>query len=336
MAKQIPATPDKKSISDLIGKIQRKELILQPEFQREFVWTPVHMENFIQTILDGYPFPEIYISQKGIDLTTLATQNVVVDGQQRLTTIQKYIEGADGFEKRIPKFKDLPEQSQRDFLNYDVTIRDLKDVEPEIIIEIFKRINSTNFTLTAIEINNAIYNGEFISCAKEILNIIKSAEHKVPIFSESELTRMADLHFILLVLSTLEEGGYFTQDNEVENYISKFNNEYPNFEQNRDLVSNVIIDILDSELPLDSIWFRKSNFFSLVCELCFSGLSIVSIIEKLNEQEELILQNKNEDKETNIYAKYYSSMYAGTNSRTSRVNSSEFIRTQIIPAANIV
>jgi uncharacterized protein with ParB-like and HNH nuclease domain len=64
MAKQIPAQPDKKSISDLIGKIQRKELILQPEFQREFVWTPSHMENFIKTILDGYPFPEIYIYHK--------------------------------------------------------------------------------------------------------------------------------------------------------------------------------------------------------------------------------------------------------------------------------
>ena len=37
MAKQIPATPDKKSISDLIGKIQRKELILQPEIGRAHV-----------------------------------------------------------------------------------------------------------------------------------------------------------------------------------------------------------------------------------------------------------------------------------------------------------
>lgn len=330
MAKQIPATPDKKSISDLIGKIQRKELILQPEFQREFVWTPVHMENFIITILDGYPFPEIYISQKGIDLTTLATQNVVVDGQQRLTTIQKYIEGSDGFEKNIPKFKDLTEQDQRDFLNYDVTIRDLKDVEPDTIIEIFKRINSTNFTLTAIEINNAIYNGEFISCAKEILEIIKSADHKVPIFSESELTRMADLHFILLVLSTLEEGGYFTQDNEVENYISKFNNEYPNFYKNKDLVSSTIINILDSNLPVDSIWYRKSNFYSLVCELCFFELKIEPIIDGLNEVEQLILQNKNEDKILNKYAKYYSSMYAGTNSRTARVNRSEFIRSEVI------
>ncbi|WP_378187426.1 DUF262 domain-containing protein [Aquimarina sp. W85] len=330
MAKQIPAQPDKKSISDLIGKIQRKELILQPDFQREFVWTPGHMENFIQTILDGFPFPEIYISQKGIDLTTLATQNVVVDGQQRLTTIQRYIEGSDDFEKRIPKFANLGEENQRDFLNYDVTVRDLKDVPADTIIEIFKRINSTNFTLTAVEINNAIYNGEFISCAKEILETINQAEHKVPIFSESELTRMADLHFILLIMATLEEGGYFTQDTKVENYIAKYNNEYPNSANTRDLVSNTIINILDSDLPLDSIWFRKSNFFTLVTELCFAQTKIDDKIDKLITAEENIITNKNEDKIENKFAKYYASMYAGTNSRSSRVRRSEFIRTDIL------
>ena len=108
------------------------------------------MENFIKTILEGYPFPEIYISQKGIDLETLSTQNVVVDGQQRLTTIKRYIEGTHSFEKNIPKFSQLSDPDKTDFLNYDVTVRDLKDVSPEIMIEIFQRINSTKFTLTAI------------------------------------------------------------------------------------------------------------------------------------------------------------------------------------------
>ena len=204
MSKQIPAHPDKKTISDLIGKIKRGELILQPEFQREFVWTSGHMEKFIQTILDGYPFPEIYISQKGINLETLTTQNVVVDGQQRLTTINRYIEGTWKFEKTIPKFADLDKQDKEDFLNYDVTVRDLKDASPQTIIEIFKRINSTNFTLTAIEINNALYNGEFITCAKGVLEKIKQKEIKVDIFSEIEIKRMADLHFIILVLSNIE------------------------------------------------------------------------------------------------------------------------------------
>jgi hypothetical protein len=330
MAKQIPATPDKKSISDLIGKIQRDELVLQPEFQRDFVWTPSHMENFIKTILDGFPFPEIYISQKGIDLNTLSTQNVVVDGQQRLTTIKRYIDGGWDFEKKIPKYKQLTEDEQREFLNYDVTIRDLKDVSAETIIEIFKRINSTNFTLTAIEINNAIYNGEFITCAKEILRIINEKELKVPIFSESELTRMADLHFILLVMATLEEGGYFTQDKEVEKYIAKYNNEYPNFEMAKTTISDSIIDILTSDLELDSIWFRKSNFFTLVCEITQYKSKISDIIEKLNIAESNIVENKTGDKNTNEFAKYYSSMYAGTNSRQSRVIRSEFIYKNVI------
>ena len=141
----------------------------------------------------------IHISQKGINLDTLATQNVIVDGQQRITTIKRYIDGTWNFEKNIPKFNDLEGQDKTDFLNYDVTVRDLKDAAPETIIEIFRRINSTNFTLTAIEINKAIYNGEFISCAKDILDIVKQKDLKVDIFSESELTRMADLHFIHLL-----------------------------------------------------------------------------------------------------------------------------------------
>jgi len=330
MAKQIPAHPDKKSISDLIGKINREELILQPEFQREFVWTHAHMENFIKTILDGYPFPEIYISQKGIDLESLATQNVVVDGQQRLTTIKRYITGGHDFEKNIPKYSELGEDAQREFLNYDITVRDLKDTPPDAIIEIFQRINSTNFTLTAIEVNNAVYNGEFISCAKAILDTLSKKELRVPIFSESELTRMADLHFLLSIMATLEEGGYYTGDKEIENYIAKFNDEYPSSETVKTKLSTIILSIIESDLPEDSIWYRKSNFFTLVCELAFSNKAFDSIKTELNKNQELILENKGKDKSKNKYALYYASMYAGTNSRTSRVRRSEFFRTEIL------
>lgn len=330
MAKQIPAHPDKKSISDLIGKIQREELILQPEFQREFVWTPSHMEKFILTILDGYPFPEIYISQKGINLETLATQNVIVDGQQRITTIKRYIEGNWNFEKNIPKFSQLEGQDKTDFLNYDVTVRDLKDAPPETIIEIFRRINSTNFTLTAIEINKAIYNGEFITCAKDILDIIKNKELKVDIFSESELTRMADLHFILLVLATIEEGGYFSRDNEVEKYIAMFNSEYPEMEGKKQHLSDVLIDLLSSQLSDDSIWFRKSNFFTIVVELYSNNIHVSDIIDPLNEFEQIVLRNKNEDKQTNEYSLYYSNMYTGTNSRQARVIRSELFKKHVL------
>lgn len=329
MAKQLQAQPDKKTISDLIGKIKRDELVLQPEFQRGFVWTPEHMENFIKTILDGYPFPEIYISQKGIDLETLSTQNVVVDGQQRLTTINRYIEGGHNFEKHIPLFADLTEEEKRDFLNYDVTVRDLKDVSPEIMIEIFKRINSTKFTLNAIEINNAIYDGEFIQCAKKLLSRLSKVEFKVPIFSESELTRMADLHFLLLVISTIEEGGYFPGDNLIEKYIATYNDEYPNSKKMEDMIYDKILSINESSLKEDSIWYRKSNYFTLLCELVINNADINQNIEELNQFENNVLDNKNSDRGENDFALYYSKMYAGTNSRTSRVVRSEILNTYV-------
>lgn len=329
MAKQIQAQPDKKTISDLIGKIQRNELILQPEFQRGFVWTPEHMENFIKTILDGYPFPEIYISQKGIDLQTLSTQNVVVDGQQRLTTIKRYIEGTHSFEQRIPKFEKLSDADKTDFLNYDVTVRDLKDVSADTMIEIFKRINSTKFTLTAIEVNNAIYDGAFIKCAKEVLEHFNKVEFKVPLFSESELTRMADLHFLLLVMSTIEEGGYFPGDNEVEKYIAKFNDNYPNFRKSATYLTQCILDINESEIAPDSIWYRKSNYFTLLCELIWSGQKVKDILGKLNEFEVNVLANKKAEKSNNEYSVYYANMYTGTNSRNARVRRSEIFRKYI-------
>lgn len=326
MAGQIQAQPDKKTISDLIGKIQRNELILQPEFQRGFVWTPEHMENFIKTILDGYPFPEIYISQKGIDLETLSTQNVVVDGQQRLTTIKRYIEGTHSFEKNIPKFADLTNPEKTDFLNYDVTVRDLKDVSSETMIEIFHRINSTKFTLTAIEINNAIYDGQFIKCGKEILSIFNNVEFKVPIFSESELTRMADLHFLLLVMSTIEEGGYFPSDNEVEKYIALFNDEYPHFEKMKEKLAKTILEINNSNLESDSMWFRKSNYFTLLCEILWNDKNVDDLIEELNEFEKNVMENKRGNKNENPFSLYYANMYVGTNSRNARVRRSEILK----------
>ena len=330
MAKQLSASPTKETISNLIGKINRAELILQPEFQRKFVWTSKHMESFIKTILEGFPFPEIYISQRGIDLDTLITQNVVVDGQQRLTTIKRYIDGNGNFEKSIPKFSDLGDVDKAEFLNYDVTIRDLKDTSTDIIIDIFNRINSTKFVLNSIEINNALYNGEFISTAKEILIILEEQNFKFEILSESEINRMADLHFILLIMSTLEEDGYFSGNNEIEKYIALFNDEYLNSEYTKNRISSKLLEISNSNLEMDTIWFRKSNFFTLLIESLKNDFVINDKIQLLNKFSEEVIENKNQDVENNDYSKYYSSMYTGTNSRQARVTRSELFNKYIV------
>ena len=146
MATQIFTSTGSVSISSLINDIRQGRLILQPEFQRNLVWNEKHKESFIDTILKGYPFPEIYIAQSGVDLETLQTQQVVVDGQQRLSTIMKYVSEELTY-KTIPRFKDLSEQDKIDFLGYGVSVINLGNASSETIKEIFRRINQTKYSL---------------------------------------------------------------------------------------------------------------------------------------------------------------------------------------------
>ncbi|MBK6860833.1 MAG: DUF262 domain-containing protein [Saprospiraceae bacterium] len=326
MARQIPSSPSNKRISEIYRRIKDGSLIPQPDFQRKFVWTKDHKEDFIGTILLGLPFPEIYIAQKGIDMEKIVSTEVVVDGQQRLSTIVQYIDEKDDsseFGKTIKLFGQLNQQEQEDFLNYSVVVRDLGDMDGETIREIFKRINKTKFSLEQIEIQNAVYDGQFISLAKDILQSVDK-EH-IPIFSDSELTRMADLHFILLTMSTIENGGYFPFDKEIEHYVQEFNNGYPRYEKMRETLLGSFNTLLGLKLEEDSMWYRKSNFFTLIVELSTQDYTKIDLEKKLADFEDQVMTNRFKSKDQNEFSKYYSYMFTGTNSRQARVTRSEIL-----------
>lgn len=336
MTKQTPASPSNKKISELYRRIKEGSLILQPEFQRKFVWNTKNKEAFIDTIINGFPFPEIYTAQSGVDIAKIETQEVVVDGQQRLSTIVQYLDESSEskiFGKKVQKFKELSQDAQKDFLNYNVVVRDLGDISSNEIREIFKRINQTKFSLEQIEIQNAIYDGEFISTAKEILEEI-NPEH-IPIFSDSEMSRMSDLHFILLTMSTLEAGGYFNRDTDVEKFIASYNDIYQNKEEVKSALTNVLHGIKSLGLEDDSIWYRKSNFFTLVVELCrITRLDFKNLKVKLLELEKNVLSNRSTPKGENDFSTYYAYMYTGTNSRQARVVRSQVFQKYIFDQNN--
>ena len=311
---QIPSSPSTKKISDLIGMIKRGDLILQPDFQRKLVWSIRHKESFIDTVLKGFPFPEIYIAQSGIDLETFQAQQVVVDGQQRLSTIISYINGELPC-KKILRYSALDNQQKAAFLNYDVVVRDLKDASSDTIKEVFRRINLTQYRLNDIEINNAIYEGEFISTAKDILNHLDNGSF--PLFSDNELNRMGDLNYILMIMATLEEGGYFAGNTMTGEYIVKYDDSYENAETMKDKILNLFHVIETFNLDTDSMWYRKSNFFTMFVELSKVSQIPDDIVAKIHSFEDEVLANKGN--EENDFGKYYSVMYTGTNSRSARI-----------------
>lgn len=319
-----------KKILELYNAMKSKDLILRPSFQRKLVWNNLHKEAFICTILENLPFPEIYFADGEIDLEKQRSKTLVVDGQQRLSTIYQYISGDESFViKKIPKFDDLSPKEKTNFYDYPVVVRDLSRIDEEKIIEIFKRINSVQYALNAIEIQNALYEGEFISTAKNIMENSRFSE--LEILSETEYTRMKDWQYMLTIMATIEEGGYFNSTKELENYIIKYDEEYLNKNKIRDEISSAIDLILNSSLKDDSIWFRKSTMFTLLVELTrfkrkkgfFPKPKDLRIT--LNKLEDDIFQNKSADITKNKYAIFYKYIYSGTASRTARLKRGELL-----------
>lgn len=324
-------TATNKKILELFNALKSGDLVLRPSFQRKLVWNNKHKEAFINTILEGLPFPEVYFSDGDLDLKTQRSKTLVVDGQQRLSTIYQYITGDAQFViKSIPKFADLTPLQQTHFYDYVVVVRDLGRIDDDKVIEIFKRINSVQYALNAIEIQNALYEGEFISTAKDIMKTSRFAE--LEILSESEYTRMLDWEYMLIIMSTIEEGGYFNSTKEVENYIIKYDEDYPNKNQISNEITDAVQLILDANLSGDSLWLRKSTVFTLLIELIQfkrrNGFSPErkQLKRQLDKLENDILSKKSNDVDNDDFAAFYKYIYSGTASRTARVKRGNLLR----------
>src|SRR5262245_29661163 len=75
-------------IESLYNRWKRGKLIIQPDFQRQFVWDTKKSSRLIESALLDIPLPVVYISQEKDG------NEYVIDGQQRLTSFFSFIDGA--------------------------------------------------------------------------------------------------------------------------------------------------------------------------------------------------------------------------------------------------
>jgi hypothetical protein len=91
------------------------------------------------------------------------------------------------------------------------------------------------------------------------------------------------------------------------------------------LLIKTFATIKDLDLPVDSMWFRKSNFFTLVVEVASNIENLpTDLPEKLLKLEENVMANRfNTNSE---FYRYYSYMYQATHGRQARVVRGEFFQ----------
>ena len=76
---------DKKSVFELLRRISNGDFILNPDFQRDFIWTEEKQSKFIESVLMRIPLPVLYFAENNDG------KMIVVDGVQRLTTFKRYL-----------------------------------------------------------------------------------------------------------------------------------------------------------------------------------------------------------------------------------------------------
>jgi len=149
-----------KGLFGLSGK-----LTIQPEYQRNYIYSEKGGSKevaVINSLLKEYPLGLIYFND--VDDNNFE----VLDGQQRITSIGRYITGkfaikdGNGNEQI---FSSLAKDKQDIIMNSELLIYHCRGEESEIK-EWFKTINIAGVPLNEQELLNAIYSGPFVTLSK--------------------------------------------------------------------------------------------------------------------------------------------------------------------------
>ena len=160
-----------KSVSDIVRMIEDKDIRLDPDYQRNYVWDNKKASMLIESIILNVPIPVIYVSQEEDDSWS------VIDGLQRLSSLKRFFDG---------KFKLSGLEILSDLNKSDITtlnpkaLRMLKngllrvimithDSNEEIKYDVFMRLNTGSVHLTEQELRNCLYRGSLNKFLKEVV-----------------------------------------------------------------------------------------------------------------------------------------------------------------------
>lgn len=222
-------------ISDVFRRMKDGSLKVNKKYQRSAkLWPNTARSYFIDTILEGYPFPKITLRQI-INSTDKSAIQEIVDGQQRVGTIVDFLNN----ELRLSStsknyagliYDELDEDAKEKFLSYEISVDTITRATDEEVLEVFRRMNAYMLPLNKSELRYSQYQGKF----KWFISNL--AEKYMPFFQESrilslkEISRMKDSELITectqVILSGIENHSdsaleKLYKDNDIEFKLEK-------------------------------------------------------------------------------------------------------------------
>lgn len=143
----------KTSLKDLLGQVHEGKLQL-PEFQRDYVWNEGDVRSLLESIAKGFPVGalltlerggSIEFKPRGIEGTSVegvTPEHLLLDGQQRMTSLYKTIYSRDPARVRTAKGQVVERYF---YLSIDAALEPMCDLEAAIELVPPDRIRRTNF-----------------------------------------------------------------------------------------------------------------------------------------------------------------------------------------------
>jgi Protein of unknown function DUF262 len=158
------------SIQQLVDELRRGKIRLDIEYQRQYVWDDGKASRLVESLLLNVPIPVCYFAEDD-DFNF-----EVIDGLQRITSLRRFLDNEFALtgvtvlaEIRGKTFSQLAPRDQRRLESRTIRcVAITADSHPDIKFDVFERLNSNVAVLTAQELRNCVYRGDFNSSLREL------------------------------------------------------------------------------------------------------------------------------------------------------------------------
>ena len=195
------------SLRQIIDMIEDKDIDLAPDFQRQYVWKGPQRWGLIESIMLGIPLPSFYFNEDR------SGKLQVVDGVQRLTTIQMFVKNEFKLDQMAYltgldnlAYKDLDGVFRRRFQQTQIVAHVIDPQTPyRLKFDVFKRINTGGTPLSAQEIRHCMSLDRSRDFLKRLVNmsefkaVMGSAVLNHPRMADREIAlRLVAFHILSL------------------------------------------------------------------------------------------------------------------------------------------
>lgn len=214
-----------RSLSEFHRWYKQGRIIVDPEWQRNYVWDRTRASKLIESFLLDIPVPVVYLSK------TTDGKYEVIDGLQRLTSVFEYFDNQYPLQRLDVRrdlvgmrFQDLPQPDQRKL--EDATLRsfELTHGSRDIQFIVFERLNTGGVKLNDMEIRNCLFRGTVNTLVKELAD---NPEFKTAVGQSGLSKRMQDRALILRFLA-FHERTYHKCQHGLKGFLNEFLDTYRN------------------------------------------------------------------------------------------------------------